>query len=135
MTDIFTEEDFLAEDARNGVSMEPDDNGQGIIGDSVDALQHGVYKGIEVIAETFGADDLDAWASRQSEKQLYEMSQAGRDGMQKSIFTRDEHGELTFGEGATDARAITLQVAMMIGMNADILVGGAAVIGARLAVT
>lgn len=108
---------------------------QGIIGDFVDATQQGAYQGVAGIGEMVGAEGLRDWALEGADAQQATMSDVGREAMAKPIFQEDASGSLELGAGATDARAIALQLGQMIGMNADILAGGGVVKGARMAVT
>lgn len=110
------------------------DNEQGAIADTVDALQKGVYDGMAGIAEFVGAEETRDWANNKSAAQIKEMSQAGRDAMQKQFFQDGDNG-LELGEAWQSPRAIAMQAAHMLGLNADILLGGSVVKGGRLAVT
>lgn len=111
------------------------DNDQGVVGDTVDALQKGLYDGAAGIADFVGADGIRDWAKENSDDQMHQMSQAGRDAMGKQFFQDDQNGDLEFGEAWGDGRALAMQVAHMMGMNADILVGGGAVKAGRMSVT
>jgi N12 class adenine-specific DNA methylase len=132
MKDINTVLNELSNPQQNGLVV---DNEQGAFGDSVDALQKGLYDGVAGVAEFVGADGVRDWATENSDAQLGEMSQAGRDAMSKQFFQDDETGSLEFGDAWSDPRSIAMQVAHMMGMNADILVGGGLVKGGRIAIT
>ena len=111
------------------------DNNQGIIGDTVDAFQKGFYDGVAGIGETFGVDSLKEWGEDNSEQQLGEMSLAGRQALNKEFVTRDQYGDIELGEAATDIRSWTMNIGQMLGMNADVLLGGGVAKLGRAAVT
>ncbi|MGR5294726.1 PLxRFG domain-containing protein [Vibrio mediterranei] len=84
-------------------------NEQGMIGDFVDSVQRGFYQGMAGTAESvnqltgFGGGIRD-WLNTQADKQISEMSEAGQNALTQEIFTEDENGNLTLGEGALNAR-------------------------------
>ncbi|MFM2589474.1 PLxRFG domain-containing protein [Vibrio sp. TBV020] len=88
----------------------PDDSvdTQGMVGDFVDSVQRGLYQGMAGTFETvdqltgFGGGIRD-WLNTQADKQISEMSEAGQNALTQEIFTEDENGKLTLGEGATNA--------------------------------
>lgn len=114
--------------------IQPKDTGQGFVGDVVDATQKGAYDGLAGIGETFGADGLRDWAQEGANEQLATMSDAGKEALNKQFFT-EENGTVAAGDAWTSPRAIAMQIGHVVGMNADILAGGAAVKGGTLAVT
>ncbi|MFU2512482.1 PLxRFG domain-containing protein [Pseudoalteromonas sp. ASV78] len=123
-------------DFKTGVRSLADlDNNQNIFLDTVDAAQKGVYDGISGIGETFGLDSLKGWADEKSEQQIQEMSLAGREALNKSFVQRDEFGALELGDAATDARSWTMNIAHMLGANADVMFGAGAMKAGRMAVT
>lgn len=110
------------------------DTEQGFVGDVVDATQKGAYDGLAGIGETFGLDGVKDWAQEGASDQLKTMSDAGKDALNKQFFVEDGNN-ITMGEAFTSPRAIAMQIGQVIGMNADILAGGAAIKGGTLAVT
>ena len=81
---------------------------QGMFGDFVDSVQRGFYQGMAGTFETadqltgFGGGVRD-WLNTQADKQISEMSESGQNALTQEIFTEDENGNLTLGEGATNA--------------------------------
>lgn len=92
-------------------SLNPD---QGIIGDTVDMFQRGMYQGVQGIGETANqflpgiAGDAGAvirdWAGEGANEQLQSISPRMQEAMSKSIFDEDENGALILGEGVSDPR-------------------------------
>lgn len=103
------------------------DNGQGIIGDVVDTFQHGAYKGVAGISETLGLDSVKEWALEGAQDNRDSLSVDSRNALQKEFVSTGANGELELGDGFTDWRTWVLTTADMIGMNADLLIGGGAV--------
>ncbi|MBO9492211.1 PLxRFG domain-containing protein [Endozoicomonas sp. G2_1] len=110
-------------------------NDQGIIGDTVDMLQHGAYKGVAGIGETFGLDSVRDWGSQGAQEQIESLSVEGRKSLGKEFVSRADDGSLTLGDGAKDWRTWLLTTADMVGMNADLVIGGGLVKGGTLALT
>ena len=111
------------------------DNNQNIVLDTIDAGQKGIYDGISGIGETFGLDGLKGWADDKSDQQVEEMSLAGREALNKAFVQRDDFGELELGDAVTDARSWTMNIAHMLGTNADVMFGAGAMKAGRMAVT
>lgn len=113
------------------------DSGQGVIGDVVDATQQGLYDGVAGIGEFVGLDGVRDWAKQGAQEQTLSMSARGREAMGKQFFETDNGDDSTLyaGDAWSDPRAIVMQLGRVIGMNADIVGGGAVVKGGRMAVT
>lgn len=110
------------------------DTGQGFVGDVVDATQKGAYDGVAGIGETFGLDSVRDWGQEGAADQIATMSDAGKAALNKQFFT-EQNNTISAGEAWTDPRAVAMQIGHVIGLNADILAGGAVVKGGSLAVT
>ncbi|MBY6105037.1 PLxRFG domain-containing protein [Ferrimonas balearica] len=111
-------------------TMEPEEEEQGILADIVDAAQHGGYGAIGSVADLseqlFGVGGgFRKWADERRAVQIGEMSSAGREAFGKEMFTEDEEGDLTAGEGLTDWRTWALQVGDLAGQMAATMVPGA----------
>jgi hypothetical protein len=119
---------------QQAAQFKPADTGQGFIGDVVDATQKGAYDGLAGIGETFGLDGVRDWAQEGANEQLATISNAGKTAMQEQFFV-DKDNTITAGDAWTSPRAIAMQIGHVIGLNADILAGGAAIKGTSLAVT
>jgi len=108
---------------------------QGGLADVVDVVQKGLYDGAAGIGETVGLDSLRDYGVKGAAEQLKTISPKGQASMNKQFFNEDSQGTLTPGEAWTDPMAIVMQIGHTIGLNADIMLGGAAIKGGQLAVT
>ncbi|WP_339140494.1 PLxRFG domain-containing protein [Pseudoalteromonas galatheae] len=111
------------------------DNNQGIIADTVDAGQKGMYDGLAGIAETLGMDETKAWAKEQSQEQVQQMSLSGREALAKPFFEKNEFGDVQTADAITDPRSYSMNIAHMFGANADVLLGAGTVKVGTMAIT
>ncbi len=128
---------YQQEQQEQALSLNTYDSGQSAVGDVVDSVQQGAYEGLAGIADFVGADGLSNWAQQGAQDQNWSISQEGRAAAQKQFFT-DVEGQpktVQVGDAWTDPRAIAMQIGKVIGMNADIIGGGALVKAGRFAVT
>ncbi|NCO47299.1 MAG: hypothetical protein GW890_13330, partial [Vibrio sp.] len=94
------------------LGTQPDDSvdEQGMVGDFVDSVQRGFYQGMAGTFETIDqltgyGGGMRNWLNERADAQISEMSEAGQNALTQQIFTEDENGDLTFGEGALNGRA------------------------------
>lgn len=94
------------------LGTQPDDSvdEQGMVGDFVDSVQRGFYQGMagtfETIEQLTGyGGGMRNWLNERADAQISEMSEAGQNALTQQIFTEDENGDITFGEGALNGRA------------------------------
>jgi N12 class adenine-specific DNA methylase len=102
------------------------DNDQTIIGDVVDTVQHGMYKGVAGVGESLGLESVRDWGQKGAQENRNSLSRTAKESLSKEFVSEDEQGNLIAGEGLTDWRTWALTTADMIGMNADLMVGGGA---------
>lgn len=123
----------------------PPETKQGTLGDFVDSVQRGFFQATAGMFET--ADQVTGlggglrdWSNVMADAQIEQMSQEGQDSLTQEIFTEDEQGRLTLGEGATNARTWLNLLGQGAGTVAGTLTGGGVVggglkLGARAALT
>lgn len=85
-------------------------NDQSMAMDFVDSVQRGFYQGMAGTFETIDqltgyGGGIRNWLNERADAQISEMSEAGQNALTQQIFTEDENGDLTFGEGALNGRA------------------------------
>jgi len=102
---------------------------QGRFGDTVDAFQSGALSGIGGIFDFVGADGIAQSLYGYADEQNTQMSNRGREAMNKSFVQEDESGSLEFGEGATDLDTWLLTMANVAGQFASTAVPGAGAAG------
>ena len=98
---------------------------QGIGGDMLDSATAGLFDSVGGVLDLVGAKgfakDFYGWA----DKNRQEMSDEGQAAIGKSIIEKDEAGEWSFGEGASDLDTWLLGFANMAGQFATSVVPGA----------
>uniref|UniRef100_UPI004048031B LPD38 domain-containing protein n=1 Tax=Rheinheimera sp. TaxID=1869214 RepID=UPI004048031B len=106
-------------------------NNQGRIGDTIDALQMGAYKGTAGIIDMAGTLTGSNFVKNIAQKfygwgddQLNQMSERGRTAFQQQIFEQGEDGGFTLGAGATNFDTWLLNIANGLGQFAPIVAGG-----------
>lgn len=102
-------------------------NNQGLLGDMVDAAQHGFGKAVAGVAETaYQVFDVEGYRQasdamgRWADSQVDQMSEQGRASFQKPFLEEDANGEM----GATDWRAWSLQIPSLLGQVGPQLAAG-----------
>jgi len=104
----------------------PEEPEQGLFGDTIDALQMGAANTVGGMMDFVGADGMARSFRDIGDSQLQQMSQSGRESLQKEFFKRDEQGSLGLGEAATDLDAYLLNLASAVGgMAVTLPLGGA----------
>lgn len=108
----------------------PQQSQQGLLGDSVDALQMGALSASAGLFNLIGADGIADSLQRISDDQLNQMSATGRAAMQKEFITEDEQGRISLGDAVTDLDAWVLNLANVVGQFVPTAIpGGAAAKG------
>lgn len=108
----------------------PQQSQQGLLGDSVDALQMGALSASAGLFNLIGADGIADSLQRFSDDQLNQMSATGRAAMQKEFITEDEQGRISLGDAVTDLDAWVLNLANVVGQFVPTAIpGGAAAKG------
>lgn len=105
----------------------PKDNGQGRIADSVDSAQGGALGAMGGMFDFVGAQGIAQSLYGAADDQQSQMSQRGRDALQKSFVEEGEDGTLQLGEGATDLDTWILTMANVAGQFAGTAIPGGAV--------
>lgn len=106
----------------SGAEANPEE--QGRLGDAVDQLQAGALGVLGGVLDVTGATQLAQDVYGWQESQRDTMSQRGRDALDKEIFTENENGELSFGEGASDVDTWLLNIANLAGQFIPTMVPG-----------
>ena len=101
------------------------DNQQGLAGDMLDSATAGLFDSVGGVLDLVGAKgfakDFYGWADDNRQ----EMSDQGRAAISKSIIEKNDAGEWSFGEGASDLDTWLLGFANMAGQFATSVVPGA----------
>ncbi|WPJ21802.1 DdrB-like ParB superfamily domain [Pseudoalteromonas phage vB_Pun_Y3] len=98
---------------------------QGRIGDTVDAAQAGLLSAVGGIFDFVGAEGIAQSLYGRSDDQYTQMSDRGREALNKQFIGEDEEGNLTIGEGATDLDTWILTMANVAGQFAGTAIPGA----------
>lgn len=99
---------------------------QGLFGDSIDAAQMGAANAVGGVLDMVGADGLARSMYKIAGDQTNQMSDRGREAMSKEFFTRDEQGDLSLGDAATDLDSYILNLAALAGnIGVTLPAGGA----------
>ncbi|ELY5178969.1 hypothetical protein SNE85_000833 [Vibrio cholerae] len=107
-------------------------NDQGFWGDVADAMQAGIAQGFagdfETANQIFDSETfagLRDQALKIEQDQYSQMSEQGRNALSQDLFTKDEMGNISFGDGATNWRTWALSAAQLAGQAVPFMaVGG-----------
>ncbi|KNH58045.1 LPD38 domain-containing protein [Vibrio cholerae] len=107
-------------------------NDQGFWGDVADAMQAGIAQGFagdfETANQIFDSETfagLRDQALKIEQDQYSQMSEQGRNALSQDLFTKDEMGNISFGDGATNWRTWALSAAQLAGQVVPFMaVGG-----------
>ncbi|EKF9624953.1 hypothetical protein O1C60_000096 [Vibrio cholerae] len=107
-------------------------NDQGFWGDVADAMQAGIAQGFagdfETANQIFDSESfagLRDQALKIEQDQYSQMSEQGRNALSQDLFTKDEMGNISFGDGATNWRTWALSAAQLAGQVVPFMaVGG-----------
>ncbi|GLO63015.1 hypothetical protein MACH09_35230 [Vibrio sp. MACH09] len=114
-------------DVEVGVTTEGND--QGVLGDFIDSVQRGWYQGIAGDAETINqltgsGEGVRNFLMDRANSQINEMSEEGQNSLTQGIFSQDENGSLTLGEGAGNIRTWVNYMGQGVGTVASFLTTG-----------
>lgn len=104
---------------------QPTENQQGIIGDAIDSGQAGLFSAFGGMFDFVGAEGVARSLYEKSDEQYTQMSDRGREALNKPFIKEDEAGNISLGEGATDLDSWILTMANVAGQFAGTAVPGA----------
>ncbi len=121
--------DYLFENQAAEVEQPEQPEQQSTMGNVVDEMQAGALSALSGMFDFVGADGLASSTQQLSQDQALTMSDRWKESRSKELFTEDENGDVTWGEGASDLATWGSVLANTAGQFAGTAIPGLGVAG------